>query len=164
MRIDNWGVGRKMQLPDECFGRRFLVSCSVEGADAQPAWDISELAFPEETVIWELQVYSCSAGADVASLRLALGDQLPTTAAMMTALEPLMPGLGLHGPDPRDIRPACDGEMGWNKLRMPIAAGGRRLVLEVTGAVGKSPVVTVGVVVSSVPKEVPEWLSSAKDS
>lgn len=160
MRIDQWGIGRILELPDHLFGRRFLVSCSVEGGDAAAAWDISELAFPEVAVIWEVRIFSVLAGSNVDSIRLAIGDQLPTATAQMDGLEPFIQGLGAQGPGPRAINPSLDGRMEWDRLRFAIATAGRRLVLEATGIAGQTPVVTVGVVVSSVPKEVPEWLYS----
>lgn len=158
MRIHGWNLGRVLQLPDETFGRRFLISCRVQGGDASPAWDISEIGLPEKAVIWELRVFCDSTSADLASLRVALGDQVPASAAMMTALEPLMPGLGAQGADPRAINVSFDGRLEWTQLRFPLAAGGRRLVVEATGAAGKTPIVTVGVVVSGLPKEFPGWL------
>jgi len=159
MRIESWGIGRIIELPDFCFGRRFVVSCSVVGGDGTEAWDISELAFGEKMVVWEVRVFSSSAGVDIDSIRLALGDQVPVSAAMMDRLEPLVPGLGAQGADPRAINPGVDGGLAFTQLRVPVATSGRRLVLEVTGAAGKTPRVTVGIVVSSVPREIPEWLS-----
>ena len=163
MRIDNWGMGAKMMLPDELFGRRFLVSCTVEGGSEAAAWDMSEIAFPEHAVIWEFRVFSELTAADLISVRVALGDQLPTSQAMMTALEPLVAGLGAQGPDPRIMGLSLDGRLEFTQLRFGMASAGRKLVLEVMGAQGKTPRVTVGVVVSSVPREVPEWLYSEKD-
>lgn len=160
MRIDNWGLGQMMQLPDHCFGRRFLISCSVEGGDAAAEWDISEVGFPERSVIWEVRIFSVLAGANVDSVRLALGDQLPTVTAEMDGLEPFIQGLGAQGPGPRAINVSLDGRMEWDRLRFPIATAGRKLILEVTGVAGQTPRVSCGVVVSSVPKEVPEWLFS----
>lgn len=160
MKIGNWGIGQVLELPDHLFGRRYLVSCSVVGGDGAAAWDIAEIAFPEKAVIWEVRAWSSSAGVDIGSIRLALGDQLPTSVAMVTALEPLLPGLGVQGADPRAINPGVDGGFDLNRIRIPIAASGRRLVLEVTGATGKTPLVTVGVIVSSVPKEIPAWVNS----
>lgn len=163
MRIDDWGIGRIMELPDCLFGRRFLVSCSVEGGADAAAWDISELAFPEVAVIWEVRMFSELAGNLVDSFRLALGDELPTLTGQMDRLEPFIQGLGAQGPGPRAINPSLDGRMEWARLRFAIATAGRRLVLEATGAGTSTPVVTVGVVVSSVPKEIPEWLYSVRD-
>lgn len=158
MRIDNWGMGQVLELPDHLLGRRYLVSCSVLGGDNDAAWDISEIAFPEMCVIWEVRLYSVLTGADIDSIRVAIGDQLPTSTAMVDALEPLLPGFGAQGPDPRVISLSLNGHCDLTRLRFGLRTAGRRLVLEVTGASGKTPRVQCGVVVSSVPKEIPEWM------
>ncbi|GAH58066.1 unnamed protein product, partial [marine sediment metagenome] len=94
MDIRNWPMDRIMQLPDECFGRRFLVSCSLAYADAGSTFDISEIALPEACVLWSLNVAWYNEDTATHYIRLALGDQLPATVAMMDALEPLISGLG----------------------------------------------------------------------
>lgn len=156
MDIQNWGIGRIMQLPDYCFGRRFLVSCTVTGGDAAAAWDISEIALPEQCVLWEIRAFCDSAAVDITSFRLALGDQLPVTTAIMDGLEPLINGLGAQGPGPRAIVPSLDGRMQWNKFRQNIASASRRLILEATGAATKTPTIMVGIVVSGVPRSIPD--------
>ena len=162
MRIDDWPCERILRLPDWCFGRRYLVSCSVVAGAAAPAWDISELSFPEHVCIWEISAYSDALSVDLLSFRMALGKQLPTSTAMMDANEPLFNGLGAQGPGPRAITMPYVGDMRWNMLRFCILTANRRLILEATGAEAKTPTVTIGVTVSSVPKEVPDWLISAQ--
>ena len=132
MRIDNWPLGKILSLPDCCFGRRFLVSCTVQAGAGGiiTLWDISEIALPEHCVVWELSAYCDSLSADLASFRMALGDQLPTTTVMMDSLEPVFHGLGLQGASPRAIVMPYVGDMRWNCLRFGIAASSRRLVLE----------------------------------
>jgi len=158
MDIQNWGTHKIMQLPDYCFGRRFLVSCTVIGGDGAAAWDISEVALPEQCVMWELRLFCNCVAGEVASIRLALGDQLPVTTAIMDGLEPLINGLGIQGPGPRVIVPSFEGKLQWNKLKQNIHSGSKRPILEVTGAAQKTPTVTVGMVSSGVPKSVPDWL------
>lgn len=156
MRIDSWPMDKVMQLPDCAFGRRFLVSCTVSGTDAGEVFDISEIALPERCVIWELSAYCDSLSSDLAHFRMALGDQLPADAAAMSRLQPLFNGLGLQGAGPRRIVMPYVGDMRWNRLRFGIESAGCRLVLEALAESGKVPVVTVGIVVSSVPREVPD--------
>lgn len=159
MDISSWGIAQIMQLPDYCFGRRFLISCTVTGGDAAAAWDISEIALPERCVLWELRAFCDSTAADITSFRLALGDQLPVTTAIMDGLEPLINGLGAQGPGPRAILPSFEGKIQWDRLKQNIEPASRRLILEVTGASGKTPTVTVGIVVSGVPKSIPDMIT-----
>ncbi|MBA7690503.1 hypothetical protein ES703_99032 [subsurface metagenome] len=161
MDIRNWPLDRIMQLPDCCFGRRFVVSCIVQAGDAAPAWDISEIPFPEKAVIWELVITMKGVSQEIDTIRLVLGDALPTTKAQVDALEPVFAGLGLQGPSPRLIHIGWISLLNLRRIRLPILAAGRRLILEATGLNGKTPIMTVALVVSSIPTEVPDCLLSA---
>lgn len=160
MDIRNWLVDEILQLPDCMFGQRFPIFCSIDEQSGSATWDISEVALPEKCVVWFFSLQSWSNATTTPTIRLALGDQIPTSAAMMTALEPLMMGLGLQGAEPRDLM--CP--LATYELRLPmkkvIEPSGRRLVLEVTGQVLKHTEVRVALIVSGIPREVPDWLNS----
>lgn len=149
-----------MQLPDYCFGRRFCVCAEGKSDAAAMSWDISEVAFPEHFVLWELLVSLSPIDYRVATIRLAFGDQLPTDLATMNVLEPLIPGLGIDGPEPRFIALPPPYSMISLPLRTPLKPSGRRLVLEVVSAVAATGRVQVICVVSSIPTEAPDWLVS----
>ena len=160
MDIRHWGLNKIMQLPDCCFGRRFMVSCALDIGAAQREYDISEVALPETCVIWELVIDGSGSFGDRGIVRIALGDQLPTAVAMFNELDPLFMGLGLQGAEPRPLELNGGEVLSFRMLRMPVAAAGRRLVIE--GITGETITcrVFVGIVVSGVPKEVPDWLVS----
>ncbi len=160
MDIRNWPMDRIMQLPDCVFGRRWLMACEKRSVSDTEAFDITELALPEKCVIWNLALDTSPGEGLNLYVRLALGDQLPTTTAMMSALEPLFPGLGFQGAEPREITLRSGVFVVSWPLRMPVASAGRRMVLGVMGA--ETPRVSARVVieVSSIPTEVPDWLSS----
>lgn len=161
MNIQNWGMGQIMQLPDYLFGRRFLITCEVRVGPATRAWDISEVALPEKCVIWELVIKGMGIIGMMTTVRIALGDQLPTAVAMFNALDPLFMGLGAQGAEPRDFLLLERAGVAFRRLRMPVAAQGRRLVIEAISPEILTAAVVVGIVVSGVPKEVPDWLGSA---
>lgn len=160
MDIRDWPMDQVMQLPDCCFGRRFVVSVSVRVVHPFVGWDISELALPERCVIWELVGVVGRVNFDVDYIRLALGDQLPTGTVMVDALDPLIPGLGLTGAEPRRIINWYLGYISLVNLRMPIATAGRRLVMEVVAVAEKKANIMVVIAVSSIPREVPDCLVS----
>ncbi|MBA7479580.1 hypothetical protein ES707_15014 [subsurface metagenome] len=160
MNIRNWPMDQIMQLPDCCFGRRFLVIAEVRNALIVEAFDISEVAFPENCVLWNVSMQMSNENILVRSCRLALGDHLPADGDVMDALEPLIYGLGLQGPEPRQIMVRPGTEHVWMPMRQPLRVAGRRLVLGVSAAVGKEVAVRVIVTVSSLPTEVPDWLLS----
>ena len=132
MDIRNWSQSQIMQLPDHMFGRKFLVSCAIEATMDETTYDISELALPEDCVIWEFWMYSYAVASKFIEIGLALGDQLPTSAAMFNALDPLFHGLGVDGPEPRTIPIDNQGSFRFNRIRMPLRAAGRRLVLRIS--------------------------------
>lgn len=160
MNIRNWPMNRIMQLPDYCFGRRFIVSAAPAAPAGGAGWDISEIALPERFVIWEFFCWWINIEALFLSWRLALGDILPTTIAEMDALQPLFPGLGVQGAEPRALSPLPYRIfMRW-QIRQSVVAAGRRLVAELTSVPSKQGRIQVAIVVSSIPTEVPEWLIS----
>ncbi len=160
MNIRDWGLGEIMQLPDECFGRRFPVCAGLLTSSAGGAWDISELALPEVCVLWNVVLWCQNDSEAILTVRLALGNQQPTSLVMMTALEALIPGLGVQGLDPRYIMVAPGFSMVSLPVRCPINTRGRRLVLEVISDGTALVYAQVVVEVSSIPTEVPDWLIS----
>ncbi|MBA7480460.1 hypothetical protein ES705_26888 [subsurface metagenome] len=160
MDIRNWGIGQIMQLPDCCFGRRFSVCCAAQSVDAAVVFDISEIAFPETFVLWEVVITNNMTGVVLllASVRLALGDQIPLNVGTMDVLDPLVPGLGLQGREPRYI--VGLGSSNIFHMRNPICARGRRLVMMIESHVERDVHVQVVCEVSSIPTEVPDWLCS----
>lgn len=160
MNISNWPLGQLMQLPDHCFGRRYMVYCTSRPSGQATGFDIAEIAFPEVCVIWELLI-DCTVSADKRFIfRITLGDQLPTTEAMVLANEPLIMGLGEQGPEPREIHLKGGRVVRWNKLRFPIRTSGRRLVCQFENTDTLSAIGAVSVVCSSVPREIPDCLIS----
>ncbi len=162
MDIRNWPVDRIMQLPDYCFGRRFMLSCVLNPDAGVQAWDIAEIAFPEKAEMWELAVEITGTFNSEDTYRLAIGHQLPTTQAQMDALDPIFQGMGLQGAEPRRNIPLQITSVIIRKLRMPIHAGGRRMITELTPAAGSLRTISVKIIISSMPTEVPEWLISGQ--
>ncbi|MBA7554599.1 hypothetical protein ES705_47225 [subsurface metagenome] len=111
-------------------------------------------------MIWELQIAAASTEAMTELvLRLSLGDQIPTTIAQMELLQPLVPGCGVRE-CPYEIRVIPPFRYHLSRLRKPILASGRRLVVEITGPIIGSLQIDIWLIVSSVPMEVPDWLVS----
>jgi len=160
MNIQNWGIGKIMELPDWCFGRRFMVSCTVFVPEAGDCWDISEVALPEMCVIWELAITGSGEWNKWCFLRVALGDEVPRFVADMDRLEPLFMGLGEQGAEPRRMRIETRVNLDVSQLRMPVASQGKRMVIEGRTEELISAGVQVVIVVSGVPKEIPDWLVS----
>ncbi len=164
MDIRDWPNGGIMQLPDCCFGRRWpVVFGGVITAPTSTVYYISELALPERCVLWELGVGSEGVTTKLRMLTnysFKVGDQLPATAAEFVAMEDMFPGCDevLNG-----ARIMRDGVV-LRRLRVPIASAGRRVVLRVGVPGDENTFFVVGLVFSSFPTEVPDWLSLEKAS
>ena len=159
MDVRNWPIGHIMQLPDHCFGQRFPVGVELIVGGGVTEWDMSEMCLPEKFVLWYVSIYwqawSASSGS---TLRLALGDQLPTTTGMMDKLEPLLHGIGDQGMEPRVLRSyQYTGHEGF-PLRKLYPSMGRHLIGEVVSAGGATSHVRVILTVSSLPTEVPDCI------
>lgn len=160
MDIRNWPLDRILQLPDSCLSRRFAVFVAIETVPEMTQWDISELALPDKTIIHEFCFWAGGALGNITAMRLALGDQLPTTTAQMDRLEPLFHGLGFQGPEPRTFIATVGVTTHLNRLKMYVPAQGRRLIMETVAPTGLTPSVFAVVVVSAVPTEVLDCLLS----
>ena len=161
MDIRKWGLDRIMQLPDGCFGRRWPIIFSGTIVSGAKGYFISELALPERSVIWQL-FFWCPAigGLETFNLSIfaayAIGDQLPS-AAIWPTLEPLFQGVD------RVIIPtgAFYAFTGVLNMKVPVMTSGRRICLRVQNSSTISLLCCSGLVISSVPNEVPDCLLSA---
>lgn len=160
MDISQWGIGRIMQLPDCVFGRRWPIIFTLHAAAEGSQYFISEIALPDVCVLWELYGFSSPLGSAVTPplsvTSIMLGDQLPTTDAEMALMEPLLPGADELVANMRSTR----GRLELTRLKVPISAQGRRVVVRFQVGSIVPVVLALGLVFSSVPKEVPDWLIS----
>lgn len=160
MDIRNWPFDQIMQLPDHCFGRKFPIILGIRSTDVLNHYLISEIGLPEACVLWE--IWFNSIGGDGAflgnvpgTISLALGDRLPATDAEFNALETLFPEVDEILTGARTIRAPLS-----LKLRKPYRVSGRRVVARWLALQEDRIDMVLGLVFSSIPKEVPDWLIS----
>lgn len=149
-----------MQLPDWCFGRRWVVSCELGATAGTTVWDISEVALPDAGVIWQLSLNIIYSMDPTNTIRLALGDILPTTTVIMDELEPLVHGIGVQGAEPRQKHVHAYGKGFDIRMRTPRTFQSKKMVMEATAVAGELNYAQAIMVVSSIPLEVPDWLIS----
>lgn len=162
MRIDKWPMDRIMRLPDWCFGRRWPVYVEGYAAGDVLAYDISEVGLPERGVIWEFGCIASCNNARQDWFRLVLGHNLPATIAEVDLLEPLLMGFGIQGAAPRHMRFVTTADHMNIHLRQPRTFNGKKLILEISCMATIYMTVQAWVVVSDLPREVPDWLVSAQ--
>lgn len=160
MDIRNWGLGQIMQLPDSCFGRRWLVITSRDiGTDATDEWLVNQ-PLPDRLVLWHISVGGLIPVAVRSWFKFALGDHEPANDAEFDAFQRLFPGdldntieegailLG-------NIKP---GEL---RCRMPLDVAGRRFAVQVNNKHESAIMhLRIAFTISSIPTEAPDWLVS----
>lgn len=159
MNIRKWASDRILQLPDSCFGRQWPLSIGMEQTSIGTYFDISEAALPEACVIWKFYMWTPVYALGQVLNSFALGDILPTTDAEFDALEPLFRDIGIIVAGRRTIRTFRSPSPLELSLRMPLAAMGRRLVGRFEWIAESFSNVYVNLVVSSIPTEIPEFLT-----
>ena len=162
MDVSGWAPEKIMQLPDHVFGERHVLACCGKSSNDVPVWDISEVAVHDISVLWDLTIWPIYVTDADDYVRIAWGQYLPKSTAEMDELAPLVRGLGKQGGEPRKIPIYFyAGGMSFH-LRKLVYPGGRRMVIEVYANVGKYTMCHVVATVSSLPKEVPDWLISGQ--
>ena len=130
-----------MQLPDNCFGRRWPVGVYTFEMSVGTYYDISEAGLGDRCVFWNLFGYAAGSTMGWTVFSFALGDQLPVNDAEFDALEPLFSDVGLLLPPRREL--AVGGATGpvFLPMRLPVQAQGRRIVgrFDIQGASSAPP-------------------------
>ena len=161
MDIRHWPLTEVMQLPDYCFGRRWLIGLDLLFTGANTHWAISTQSFPTTCVLWNLQFWQTWPNFYCTGLRLSLGTEVPTNVAEFNKLEPLLPGGGWHY-GTFYFRPNVYSQHNFDKLRLVLHTNKRRLVMEADGTSGKSTRLQVIATISDIPKKAPNWLVKRK--
>lgn len=162
MNIQRWTVDQLMQLPACCFGRRWWVGCYCTEAGGDIAYFTAEEKMPEQFVIWGSMIsVSSPAPVNPVQLTFRLGDRVPVTAAEALAMDRLYKGIS----SPAQLYEFYHSQwdMTWMACeRIFVQSVARRLIVVTIGDGVNAYHLTAAVLISSVPKEVPDWLISAQ--
>ena len=156
MDISNWSMERIMQLPADCFGRRWpIIFCDQVVASATK-YESSKLALPDRCVIWgiDFATYTAAVSGLTGNMAYAfkLGSEVVTTDAQFIALMDVFPG----SPEIVDGVEILRGPNVLSDLKLCIPAQGKRLVLRAKNFFSSTLRYTITVVISSVPTEIPD--------
>lgn len=162
MDIRDWPLDKIMQLPDWCFGSRNIRCLGDEIPAAGARFVLDTFALPDECVIWEIRPFNRfsihSTGNVGFHWYAVLADKLPVTFAEFTNNEWLFGSTGVWVGNTW----AFTDQFGSVNMRQPIRAMGRRLCIYLVNSGTIYDRMGVLFVVSSVPKEVPDWLFSGQ--
>ena len=162
MDIRDWPIDRIMQLPDCAFGRRWWVGVHGQIPAAVSTFLMSEEVLPERYVIWELFVTNvCNKLDHEVLIALSLGERLPATAAEFSTLNPMFPGLRDRA-TPSDFSCQSGTNLVIPGIRKFKGEGSRKLVVSILTVGIEVLILDLGILVSSIPTEVPDWLCSGR--
>lgn len=162
MDIRNWPAERIMQLPDCVFGRRWFVGMisGKEGAGAD--FIVSDEPLPDRMVVWGLFITGRQTAMSSWEVTFRLGQDLTYNLATVEVLPRIFPGLA-HPTFVNEIWNQNGACTWWPGLRNYVEAQGKRLVMVLTTNDGTGyREFSAGLLISSVPREIPEWLISGQ--
>ena len=157
MDISNWPMEKIMQLPDSAFGTRFsiIMSASVIGP-VTTVFTLS-IALPDRCILHELSIGSTVQSSGLSSVltdcSLSLGGSLPASVTEFDLLEPLLTGIEEKLFGSKIMRPPLH----LTRLHLPVLAQGRKVVLRVHVIPPFVSQLSVGLVFSSIPNEIPDF-------
>jgi len=160
MDISNWPDHKIMMLPDWCFGRRWWVGSYAGSTTGVVQYVCSEENLPDKFVVWGVliafQSPSCLQAMRV-TIRLARNSADITENA--TTLERLCKGISSHKIMYEFFVPQ-NGLVWVNDIRTIHESKDRRIAFAANGDQAIAYEGTIGVLISGVPREVPDWVVS----
>ena len=160
MNIENWPIGRIAQLPDWVFGRRWPIALGQNAINTATVWDITEAGLPDRTMIWEIVLNSPGSVDAVAIVGLRIGEMIPATVAEFTGLQPLFNDVVDHTGARSSMIMQPGSATALRMLRVPVELQGKKIIAQFTTASETDNAVQILMVISAVPKEVPDWILS----
>ena len=156
--ISGWSLGEKMMLPDHAFGVRNLVTFSNSVPTVTTEWHRFLSALPDHIVIWNIKAITGAIPPAFGTVRLALGDVVPTSDAEFNELEQIGMGGGLQ--TGRGARIVCDSVSGsdYVMLKLLVSPQGRRFVVRFRNNDVGSDNMQLAVIYSAVPRSIPKWM------
>lgn len=158
MDVSNWPPNKIMQLPDHMFGQRWYVGFIPEPAAGEELFILSKEALPEWAVIWALSMHTTGpVDGHLLRVSLRLGHRAPATTAAARELPLLLPGLSIPA-SLDEFHPLTGHNIHLPYIRKLVHSKGRRIVAYVRNLTAESVRLRVAVLVSGIPKEIPDEL------
>jgi len=163
MDIRDWPIARIMQLPDWCFGRRWWVGEYMGATNGRAFYNMGDENLPDWFVVWGILISARSPNClEALRLTMRLGTVLPAAPADVNGMDRILEGVSIPTVT-YEFYPNQNGVDWINCDRIVHESQGRRLVMIANGDQTIAYEMTAGMLISSVPKEVPDWLVSEKD-
>ena len=149
-----------MSLPDWAFGQRFPISTGAFATESGNVFDISNDTLPDICVVWEVVVLTALSAGNNMRIYFKMGDYLPTGVVQFNALPDIFKGLAFLVGNVQMI--GLLDSVGYYRMQIKKLwrPQGQRLVNRFEFVGSSTGVCQVNMVISTVPKRMPEWLSS----
>lgn len=160
MNTTQWPCDKVLRLPDWCFGRRWLIGLKETLAGAGIAYHIMNNRLPDVCVLWEFEI-NCKSPANTGGIVVGvrLNSQVPVSDPTFQTGDRIFPNL--ESPSQNyQFRVSTGGPLSLTRLKMPIVTANRFLTFRIQEQDGLNMRVNVLFVISSLPKEVPDWVVS----
>ena len=158
MDIRSWNNNQIMQLPDWCFGPRWWVGEYMGSSTGTVYYRSGQEVSPHRFVLWGVLV-SARSPCCLEALRLTirLAGSAEASVAEAKAMERLLKGIS----DPEILYELYVNPNGMTWIsceRQLVDPNSRKLSLVSSGDQNIAYEMTVGILISAVPNEVPDWL------
>ena len=158
MDTSQWGDSQLMQLPDWCFGQRWPISGGATITAGLYGWQLNPSRLPERMVVWSAFVCTRLTSWTTVSVGFKLSDTVAANLATFQAQESIFKELeGPHIGESELITGGIGVQTQIN-VRHIVRTTSRRLSIGYYNPLGTNADVQAGIVISSVPRSVPDWL------
>lgn len=160
MDISNWPDYKIMMLPDWCFGRRWWVGSYAGNTNGQVYYWCAEESLPDKFVVWGIMLtFKEPAATEAMRATIRLARDTADITANAVKLERILKGASSHKITYEFYVPQ-NGLVWINEIRTIHESKDRKIAFATNGDQTIAYEGTVGVLISGVPREVPDWVFS----
>ena len=158
MDISKWPLSRIMQLPDWCFGGRWWVGEYMGSTTGVAYYRLGEETLPNRFVLWGV-LTCCNSPSMLQAMRVTirLGGSKPASITEVYPLDRILEGVSISS-IAYELYVNQNGLTWIGNIRQFVEPSGRKLVLVANGDQAIAYEMTIGLLISAVPTEVPDWL------
>lgn len=162
MNIEKWTEEQIMQLPDYMFGQRWaLLTCRrIPGATTHQ-W-LMKKALPNRCIVWSINVHGYTLAGYTNWFKLALAEKEPKSDAEFDTLERIFKGDLENVEEEGGIFFSVGEGFTWHTKQI-LKPQGKKIAIQAANAHATSAIkFALTFVISSIPKEIPEWMFSGR--
>jgi len=160
MDISNWPNYKMMMLPDWCFGQRWWIGSYAGNTTGKIYHWCAEENLPDKFVVWGILLcFMSPADAQAMRVTIRLARDTAAITADVKGCERLCKGVSSHKIQ-YELFANQNGVTWINNLRIIVESKDRKLGFVTNGDQAIAYEGTVGVLISGVPREVPDWVVS----